>query len=59
MNSCKISVVLYVNASQYNKYTASTWNDDFVQTPSADSCATITVPADRTVSNYKQEPVQE
>ena len=35
-----------MSASQYNKYTASTWNNGFAQTP-ADLCATTTVSANK------------
>ena len=40
--------------TQYNKYTASTWNDGSVRTSFANLCATTTVAADKT----EQETVQ-
>ena len=39
-----------MNIPHPSRGTASTWNDGFVQTPSADLCTTTTVPANKMVS---------
>ena len=50
-DSCRISI-----ASQYNN-TASGSNEGYVRTPSANLCASVTVPADKMVSSCSRVAV--